>query len=334
MDGDKDFLTYNQQMKHLRSDKSISCYGTEDKVILCRYGYFNLVNGYKNPFVCGFDETTKKHLYLPGTSIKHLYYVKEFDDDLRVLLLKYISMAEEEVRTFFAYKFDELNKKGAITWYQVEAFDGEGDVDRIVATISKAYQELSRSKAEYVQFYMEKHKFIPMWILIKCINFSTFIDFVQYSKQEVKEALCDLYGMLDERGYRDFKLLIGSLQWMRIVRNACAHNERIYTITRRPARPTMRSIGRIVCSHLRLLPTSYHSETEQKVIDLLIYLKYFLAPNDFDFLIDNISNMLLRLQEQINPIAFGNVRGQLGVKDLLDLQKLKENPRIIPYNKF
>ena len=59
MDGDKDFLTYNQQMKHLRSDKSISCHGTEDKVILCRYGYFNLVNGYKNPFVCGFDETTK-----------------------------------------------------------------------------------------------------------------------------------------------------------------------------------------------------------------------------------------------------------------------------------
>ena len=43
---------------------------------------------------------------------------------------------------------------------------------------------------------------------------------------------------------------------------------------------------------------------------------------------------VLRLQEQINPIAFGNVRGQLGVKDLLDLQKLKENPRIIPYNKF
>lgn len=58
MDGDKDFLTYNQQMKHLRCDKNISCKGTEDKTILCRSGYFNLVNGYKNPFVCGVDEET------------------------------------------------------------------------------------------------------------------------------------------------------------------------------------------------------------------------------------------------------------------------------------
>lgn len=173
-----------------------------------------------------------------------------------------------------------------------------------------------------------------MWILIKCINFSTFIDFVQYSKKEVKEALCDLYGMLDERGYKDFKLLIGSLQWMRIVRNACAHNERIYTITRKPARPATRSTGRILCGHLRLLPSSYHSEREQKVIDLLIYLKYFLAPSDFQSLIDDISNMLSELQKKIDPIAFANVRGQLGVKDLSDLQKLKDNPRNIPYNKF
>lgn len=137
MDGDKDFLTYNQQMKHLRDDKKILCQGSSDKIVLCRYGYFNLVNGYKNPFVCGTDQTTGKHIYLPDTNIHHLNSVKVFDDTLRICLLKYISLAEEEIRTFFAYKFDELNQKGKLTWYQVEAFDSNKSVDAVVRPIRK-----------------------------------------------------------------------------------------------------------------------------------------------------------------------------------------------------
>lgn len=333
MDGDKDFLTYNQQMKHLRKDKSILCKGSEDKTILCRYGYFNLVNGYKTPFVCGTDEGSGRHLYIPGTSIKHLNYVRKFDDNLRILLLKYISLAEEEVRTFFAYKFDELNKKGEITWYQIEAFNTKKSVNRIVSVISKAYHELSQSRAEYVSFYMDKHKFIPMWILIKCINFSTFIDFIDLSKDGVKTSLCNLYNMYDTRGYADFKLLIGSLQWMRIVRNACAHNERIYTIRQKKLSSGSLN-GRIQCEYLNLLPEAYRRESEKRVIDLLIYLKYYLSTEDFNILIDELNGYLAALKEEIHRNAFDYVRGQLGIKHIGDLMLLKRKPKDIQYNKF
>ncbi len=44
---DKDFLTYNQQMRKLRNDKHINCQGSAHKKILIRSGYFNIVNGYK-----------------------------------------------------------------------------------------------------------------------------------------------------------------------------------------------------------------------------------------------------------------------------------------------
>ena len=53
MNEDKLFLTYNQQMKKLRNDKHIECNGSMHKKILVRAGYFNIVNGYKTPFVSG-----------------------------------------------------------------------------------------------------------------------------------------------------------------------------------------------------------------------------------------------------------------------------------------
>ena len=323
---DKDFLTYNQQMKHLRDDKHIKCNGTPDKIILCRYGYFNLVNGYKNPFVSGKNPTTQKHIYYANTSIEHLNYVKTFDDDLRMLLLKYIVKAEEEVRTFTSYKFDEINQHGKLSWYQIEAFDTNRDIKKVVGFISKAYSEISRSELDYVKFYMANHKVIPTWILTKVINFSTFIDLVEYSKTRVKDSLCVLYDIKDKRGHNNYKLLVGSLHWMRKVRNACAHNERLYSISR--------TNGRILDSYFSLLPSSYSSTLQQKIIDLLVYLKYYLCTEDYIKLITELKQMLLELQSHIFYNAFENVRASMGIKDISHLDLLLSVSKDIDYNKF
>lgn len=325
MSNNKDFLTYHQQMKHLRKDKHIDCKGSADKTILCRYGYFNLVNGYKNPFVSGKD-AGGNHMYYAGTGIKHLNALKTFDDDLRMLLLKYIVRAEEEVRTFAAYKFDEINDKGKNAWFQVDAFDTTGDVQKVVGLISKAYSEISRSKVEYITFYLTEHKLIPTWILVKAINFSTFIDFVKCSKRPVPDALCSLYSMTDARGFADHKLLIGSLHCMRTIRNMCAHNERIYTFERRN--------GRIIEKYFQSFPKAYAASSDQKILDLLVYLKYYLDSSDYEDLIATIKLMLLALQSNISANAFDNVRGSMGIKDMAHLELLLATSKTIDYNKF
>mgnify|MGYP002531558866 FL=1 len=55
--------------------------------------------------------------------------------------------------------------------------------------ISKAYSELSKSRLDYVRFYMENHKQIPTWIMLKVVNFSTFIDILNVSKMEIPHSL-------------------------------------------------------------------------------------------------------------------------------------------------
>lgn len=324
MTTDKLFKTYRQQMRHLRDDKKILCNGSADKELLCRYGYFNLINGYKMPFVA--NTINGEHFYIANTSISHFLYLKEFDDSLRQLLFKNIVLAEEEVRTFAGYKFDQINEKGMIPWYNVEAYDSSQPTQNIVGLISKAYSEVGKSKLDYVQFYMTHHKFIPTWILVKVINFSTFIDFVEYGKPAIRDSLCELYGIKTSTGANDHSLLISSLHWLRKTRNSCAHNERIYCSSRRN--------GRCNNIYLDLLPFSYHHERTQKILDLLLYLKFYLSSKDYKSLITSLKKLLIKLQSQIPEPAFNKVRADLGIKNISHLDILLSNPKDVAYNKF
>lgn len=322
MADEKAFLTHNQQMKHLRESKKIDCRGSKHKEILCRTGYFNLVNGYKGPFVSHMVDGN--HIYYPGTSINEIFELKKFDDELRSILLKYLTKVEEEVRTVTAYKFDEVNDSGKTTWYQIEAYDTTRNIADVVRVISHAYGDIDHSTQEYVKYYLENHQFIPTWIMAKVIRFSTFIDFLDLCKPDVKQAICTLYGILKPNGDCYFRLLKGSLHWFRTVRNSCAHNERIYTMKH--------SGSRLRTTYMNALAKSYSREADKKVIDLLVYLKFYLPHTEYAELVLKIGAMLLNLKGQIRPQAFEKVRADLGIKDVNHLDKLLENPKHIKYN--
>lgn len=329
---DKFFLTYNQQMRKLRNDKQILCKGSAHKNILIRSGYFNIVNGYKNPFVSGQDAKGNHH-YISGTSIDQLHAVKRFDEQLRSFLLKYITQIEEEMRTLTGYKFDECNDNGNIPWYNTEAYSPTKSLQEKMNVISNAYNELSRSKLDYVSFYMNNHKQIPTWIMIKVVNFSTFIDIIQCSKTDISHSLCSLYDLIDMTGRPNVKLLIGSLHWMRKIRNACAHNERVYCLTR--GNGQRGNSGRIIETYFPMLGKGYARNLDQKLFDLFVYFKYYLPKNEYKQFITELKSMLNNLSAKIHPHAFNYVRGQMGIRNMLDLDKLLNLPKNdIEYNKF
>jgi abortive infection bacteriophage resistance protein len=252
---------------------------------------------------------------------------------LRSFLLRYITQVEEETRALTAYKFDECNNNGAIPWYDTNAYSPNKSLQEKMAVISKAYSELSRSKLDYVKFYMDNHKQIPTWIMLKVINFSTFIEIICCSKMDISHSLCSLYGLEDEDGRANVKLLIGSLHWMRKIRNSCAHNERVYCLTRRTERRGQS--GRILEKYFRMLSNGYSRNLEQRIFDLIVYFKYFLPKNEYKHFISELKTMLTNLSSEIHPHAFEYVRGQMGIRNLSDLDTLLNLPKDeIEYNKF
>lgn len=333
MSSDKDFLTYNQQMRRLRDNKKIGCSGPTAKRLLVRAGYFNLINGYKTPFVSGTDPEGN-HIYIKGTTINQLYAVKAFDENLRSFLLKYITQVEEEVRSLTSYKFDECNNNGSILWYSTDAFSPRVSLQKKMDTISSAYNEITRSRLDYVKFYKDNHSRIPTWIMLKAVGFSTFIDVLQFSKQDVTHSICKLYSLYDDIGKPNVKLLIGSLHWMRKVRNSCAHNERVYCLTRDKNKNDQHS-GRIIESYISSLGPGYRRDLSQHIFDLLIYFKYYLPKNEYKRFILDLKEMLTDLQSKIHPQAFDYIRGQMGIKKLSDLDLLLSLPKDdINFNKY
>lgn len=321
----KDFLTYNQQMKYLRDNKHINCGGSNHKEILVRCGYFNIVNGYKIPFTNGKDPQGH-HIYIANTNIDEIYALKCFDDDLRLLLFKYITRVESEIRALSAYSFDNLNKGNSLTWYNVTAYDTTNVTD-VIKLISKIYSKLSGSPHSYVTNYLYNHNLIPTWIMIKVIDLSHVIDFIKLAKPKIKDNLCDLYSMkqtVNGNIRSNYTLLVGSLHWLRIIRNSCAHNERVYDICMKNKH--------IKDNYFDLMANSYNNERDKKIIDAIVYFKYFLSHDQFEGLISNLKDLLQDLSNKINQQSFNEVRAAMGIKDVMHLDLILQQPKNIRYN--
>lgn len=314
-------------MQKLSNTKGIKCEGKDDQLLLIQNGYFNLVNGYKLPFSSSKD-TDGNHIYENGTSIEHLFAVKKFDDKLRLMLFNYIVKIEEEVRTLAGYKFDEVNNRGAIEWFQIEAYNTSRNSNLVIAeNISRLMGDIRNSKNAYLKHYRENHDAVPTWILTKVVRFSTFISTLYLSKPKIIKDICKLYGMKQNNGAPHYVLLNGSLHHIRAIRNACAHNERVFDL---------KSSRKIHCEYFDVLPPSYSrsSNKDKQILDFVIYMRYYLDDVSFNTLIDELYTLLSDLKCSISSSAYDYVRGRMGIKDAEHLLLLKSTSKAIDFLKF
>ena len=285
---------------------------------------------YRRSYV-GDGKKLKEILDSKGTNIRQIAKATR----ISATTLYSIIQKNSNIRFNFALRLaNELEINMNDPWYETNAYSSSATLQSKMNTISSAYSELSKSRSEYVQFYMKNHEQIPTWIMIKVVNFSTFIDVLHNSKTNVTNAICKLYSMYDDNNLPNVKLLIGSLHWLRRVRNSCAHNERVYCIHQTQARNNSAS-GRILDPYYTQLPTSYSRCTEKNIFDILVYFKYFLPTEEFTPMIIELKNMLIELQNTLQTNAFDNVRGQMGIKNLNVLDVLIALPKSkIEYHKF
>lgn len=285
---------------------------------------------YRRSYV-GDGKKLKEILDSKGTNIRQIAKATR----ISATTLYSIIQKNSNIRFDFALRLaNELEINMNDPWYETNAYSSSATLQSKMNTISSAYSELSKSRSEYVQFYMKNHEQIPTWIMIKVVNFSTFINILHNSKTNVTHAICKLYSMYDDNNLPNVKLLIGSLHWLRRVRNSCAHNERVYCIHQTHARNNSAS-GRILDPYYTQLPTSYSRCTEKNIFDILVYFKYFLPTEEFTPMIIELKNMLIELQNTLQTNAFDNVRGQMRIKNLNVLDALIALPKSkIEYHKF
>lgn len=324
----KPFLDYKAQISRL-SDKGITCDTPEEKKILIRKGYFNLINGYKMPFVIN-KNNNNEHVYIEGTSVLKLYQVMKFDRRLSSLILKNITHVEEEIRNLTAYKFQTICQRTLSDWTNPDVYDEKVEISKrlkLIEDIKEDVQLARKNRNKYLLHYAQnstKDNDLPFWVIIKLIRFTTLTNLIKFSKKELRTHLCELYDIEYISQTNDYKILEGALNWLRKTRNACAHMERVIYLEDQ-------SIV-VVTKYHKLLTTAYSKRGRKKqIIDLFIFLKYFNTKNEYINFINNFLNYIDEIGKIVGSQVKDNIRASLGIRNLEHLKTIKEQPKSIKY---
>lgn len=324
----KPFLNYKEQIKRL-SIKGISCNSPEEKKILIRKGYFNLVNGYKKPFVINKDDNNE-HIYIKDTSIEKLYQVMKFDRRLSSLILKNVTHVEEEIRSVTAYRFQQICQNQLSDWTSIDVYDVKvsvGERQKLIEDIKEDIKLAKKNRNKYLLHYSQnstKDNDLPFWVIIKLIRFTTLSTLIKFSKKELRTYLCNLYDIEYISASNDYRILEGALNWLRKTRNACAHMERIIYLE---DRSTV-----VITKYHKLLTSAYIRRGRKKqIVDLLIFLKYFNTKIEYINLINHLINYINEIGKVVGPEVKDNIRASLGIRNIEHLKTIKEQPKSIKY---
>lgn len=261
VDYSKTFLTVPDQIRRLRSRGMEIDNDFEAMTLLRNVGYYRL-SGYSYLFRAPDpwrtqstqsqnqppgEATTAPPLdrrlstFVPGTSMKKVQRIYEFDRGLRMRVFEAIEMFEVALRfrvghllgqghpfahrdpealhsefTGFGRSNDNLRYS---TWLDSNHADWLREVDR----------EESRSQEGFVQHFKSKYGGpLPTWAVTEILSFGTLASLYSGMARADKERIAAAFDVHNAVPSGDFATLANWLNHIRYVRNVCAHHARLW----------------------------------------------------------------------------------------------------------
>ena len=310
----KKFLSFQEQLNLLSREKKLS-YSESDAVKLMKEGYFNVITNYKHPFII-FENN--KWYFKDGCSLSQILKFKDFDDSLRILFLEYLVKVEQEVRAIAVYLFESSNNLKNGNWRDTQLYDLDHvPLKKILSLINRLESDIEKNNNDDINEYLIRKKEIPSWAMIQAISYSTFLIFIRFVKQSVRDGLVKIYQIKDENELYSFEMFYNAIDLFRDLRNKCAHNEKIYNykndseIIKDKIMSELNKINSLIPDGCRL-------------INCVIYLKYFLLDEEFEQFINRLKNCFTNLRSVISESIYNDILRQFGINNILCLDKITE----------
>lgn len=126
--------------------------------------YYNLVNGYKEPFL---QTGTTYEKYISGTTLEEIHALYEFDRKLRIITIEYILEVEKQAKSLIAYSFSKAH--GHKNYLKLENFDTQGiqKYSQVCDLLSNLYRKINSNidKDLSISHYVNGKNYIPLWVL-------------------------------------------------------------------------------------------------------------------------------------------------------------------------
>lgn len=210
----KEFCTVDEQIKKIKARHIIVNNEDKAKNILYKENYYNVINGYKWPFLSGGSDH-----FAPGTDINDIFSVYYFDIYLRSLYLDVILYLENQIKTVIAYEFSAVYGSDHNKYLDEKNFVGkQKEKEELIKNLNIT---LNQSKRGYIEHYKKEHNSIPLWVFINIFTFGNTVTFYKHLNKELKDKISAQFNL----NAKDF---ISFMQLINFYRNICAHEERFY----------------------------------------------------------------------------------------------------------
>lgn len=240
---DKPFKTIKDQLSLLGTERHLTILNAEAaEQALRRYGYYEIINGYKTPFLVepGNDDAG----YKTNATFEHIYALYALDREIRDSLKQGLEQFEQTFKQTLAYVIAQEISDNQSKYTDVSHYDkGEAhinpkngkfvgtDRDRLLRKINKL---LNSTKQPYAHYRKEHHN-IPPWILVKGLMFGETIYLYKLSKNDVREKVVAKMFNLDSSMLEQIDPLMNIKQAFGDIlslsldyRNLASHSGRVY----------------------------------------------------------------------------------------------------------
>ena len=314
----KEHKTFNQQLTILRNRGVVVPTNGKPKRFLEQENYYNVINGYKDLFLVkgSNNQPVEPEIYQEGTHFNELKALFLFDRELRILLLKYLLIFENSIKTTVAYEFSKkYPRKNA---YLDIANFVDNDPKKVLQQISiltkTIHDKVDRTGA--IKHYIEEHGEVPLWVLVNFLTMGNIANFYNILTDSTKNIIAKFYTGKYRTQNKDntFRLssadLSACLKVANLVRNICAHDERLYNVNLRNVRISQ------IANHFGI-----RRYDNKRFIVLILFLKIVLDKKDFQRLYKALRNLFNQYADEFKTVVFDDILNTMGI-DLTELEKL------------
>lgn len=265
------------------------------KQIINDTNYYNLINGYKEPFL---QTTAPFEKYIFGTTLDEIFALYEFDRKLRIMTLEYILQVEKRVKSIVSCCFSK--EHGHKNYLKIENFDNSGlkKYELVCTLLGNLYKKIALNieKDLSINHYVNGKNYIPLWVFVNTISMGDISKFysnmLQHDRNEVAKRM--------KWGIRENQL--GScLFFLSTIRNRCAHDERLYSY----------SSYTYLCGNKYFKYYRIEKDTN-KYFAVMIAFKMLLSQKQYSTFQEQVESLFNDLSTKLTTISISKIRNIMG----------------------
>lgn len=283
----KEYKSNEELLEHLIS-KNVIINNRQDALDkIEKYSYYSIINSYKMTF------KNSDGNYKDNVTFDEIYALYNFDKNIKYLFLKYTLEIEIQIKALMANHISKV--------YGIQTYLMEDNLDNRIDDVAKSslIEKISKEiEADYkvhsaITHYKDKYGFIPPFVLTKILTLGVVSSYYGLLKQSDRQAIAKHFKISD-------RLLKQILKNVTMVRNICAHNDRLFCFR-----------SKCYLSFKDIDKKYKQNDNETNLYMIMTSMKYFLN-DEYNILLKDFFAEINILKEQLSSVKIEDILNIMG----------------------